>query len=45
VRYPDGAANAVMRAVRDRMPVIVALGDFAAWFDTRTPPDQLYALL
>jgi putative SOS response-associated peptidase YedK len=37
--------NAVVRPVHQRMPVIVAPGDFAAWFDPATPPAELHALL
>jgi putative SOS response-associated peptidase YedK len=38
-------ANELVRPVHDRMPVILAPGDFAAWLDPRTPPDRLHALL
>jgi putative SOS response-associated peptidase YedK len=37
--------NELVRPVHDRMPPILAPGDFAAWLDPRTPPDQLHALL
>ena len=39
------AANELVRPVHDRMPVIIAPGDFSAWLDPRTPPEQLHALL
>jgi putative SOS response-associated peptidase YedK len=38
-------ANAVVRPVHERMPVILAPSDFGAWFDLRTPPADLTALL
>jgi putative SOS response-associated peptidase YedK len=38
-------ANAVVRSVHDRMPVILAPTDFAPWLDPRTPPPELHALL
>jgi putative SOS response-associated peptidase YedK len=38
-------ANALVRPVHDRMPIIVAPGDCGAWLDPLTPPDQLHALL
>jgi putative SOS response-associated peptidase YedK len=38
-------ANAVVRPVHDRMPVVVAPGDFAAWLDPRTPSVDLHGLL
>jgi putative SOS response-associated peptidase YedK len=38
-------ANAVVRPVHDRMPVILAPEDFAAWLDPRTPAGELQALL
>jgi putative SOS response-associated peptidase YedK len=39
------AANAVVRPVHQRMPVIVAPGDFAAWLDPHSPLADLHALL
>ncbi|HKI36710.1 MAG TPA: SOS response-associated peptidase [Gemmataceae bacterium] len=38
-------ANAVVRPVHDRMPVILPPGDFAAWLDPRTPGAEVGALL
>jgi putative SOS response-associated peptidase YedK len=38
-------ANAVARPVHDRMPVILAPANFAAWLDPRTPAGNLDALL
>jgi putative SOS response-associated peptidase YedK len=38
-------ANAVVRPVHERMPVIVAAGDFSAWLDPRTPAADLHELL
>jgi putative SOS response-associated peptidase YedK len=38
-------ANAAVRPVPERMPVIVAPADFAAWLNPRTPPAELHALL
>jgi putative SOS response-associated peptidase YedK len=38
-------ANEVARPVHERMPVILAPGDFAAWLDPRTPAAQLHDLL
>jgi putative SOS response-associated peptidase YedK len=38
-------ANELVRPVHDRMPVVLAPDDFAAWLDPRTPPDRLHALL
>jgi putative SOS response-associated peptidase YedK len=37
--------NDVVRPVHERMPVIVARADCAAWLDPRTPPTELHALL
>jgi len=52
---PDGAletctiitteANAAMAPIHDRMPVILAPGDYAAWLDPGVPADRLKALL
>ena len=52
---PDGAletcsiittsANAAMAPIHDRMPVILAPGDYTAWLDPATPGAQLQALL
>jgi putative SOS response-associated peptidase YedK len=52
---PDGAlatctiittsANALMAPIHDRMPVILARADYAAWLDPGTPPERLKALL
>jgi putative SOS response-associated peptidase YedK len=38
-------ANAVVRPVYDRMPVIVTQGSFGAWLDPQTPVADLHALL
>jgi putative SOS response-associated peptidase YedK len=38
-------ANELMRGIHDRMPVILAPSDYAAWLDPTTPPDVLQALL
>jgi len=38
-------ANEVVRPVHDRMPVIVAPADFAAWLDPRTAVADLHPLL
>jgi putative SOS response-associated peptidase YedK len=38
-------ANAVVRPVHERMPVILRPEDFAAWLDARRPPAELHALL
>jgi putative SOS response-associated peptidase YedK len=38
-------ANAVVRPVHDRMPVVLAPGDFAAWLNPRTPAADLHSLL
>jgi putative SOS response-associated peptidase YedK len=38
-------ANGVVRRLHDRMPVVVAPGEFAAWLDPHTPPTELHALL
>src|SRR5262249_41316010 len=38
-------ANAVVRPVHERMPVILPPEDFAAWLDTSWPPEELQALL
>ena len=38
-------ANAVVRPVHDRMPVLIASADFAAWLDPRTPAEDLPPLL
>jgi putative SOS response-associated peptidase YedK len=37
-------ANAVVRLVHDRMPVILAPGVFGTWLDPRTPAADLRAL-
>ena len=52
---PDGAldtctiltttANALMAPIHDRMPVLLAPGDYAAWLDPAAQPDRLKALL
>ena len=52
---PDGAldtctiitttANAAMAPIHDRMPVLLAPADLAAWLDPGTAPDRLKALL
>jgi putative SOS response-associated peptidase YedK len=38
-------ANAMVRPVHERMPVILGPGDFAAWLDPRTAAEHLHALL
>ena len=38
-------ANALVRPVHDRMPLILGPGDFAAWLDPRTPSAALSPLL
>ncbi len=38
-------ANAVMRPLHDRMPVILEAGDYAAWLDGATGADQVRALV
>jgi putative SOS response-associated peptidase YedK len=38
-------ADAVVRPLHERMPVILAPEDFAAWLDPSTPPEELHALL
>lgn len=38
-------ANAVLRPIHHRMPVILAPGDFAAWLATEGPPEAALALL
>jgi putative SOS response-associated peptidase YedK len=38
-------ANEVVREVHNRMPVILAQADFAAWLDPRTPAQELLPLL
>jgi putative SOS response-associated peptidase YedK len=38
-------ANAAVRPVHDRMPVILDAQDFGAWLDPRTPAAELHALL
>jgi putative SOS response-associated peptidase YedK len=38
-------ANAAMRPLHDRMPVILAPGDFAAWLTGSTPAEQAQALI
>jgi hypothetical protein len=35
----------VVRPIHDRMPVILAATDFAAWLDPRTAPAELHTLL
>ncbi|HRP23883.1 MAG TPA: SOS response-associated peptidase [Thauera sp.] len=39
------AANTAMRPLHDRMPVILAPVDYAAWLDGATPSEQVQALL
>jgi putative SOS response-associated peptidase YedK len=39
------SANALMAPIHDRMPVILARADHAAWLDPATPPALLKALL
>jgi putative SOS response-associated peptidase YedK len=39
------AANAVMAPIHDRMPVLLAPGDYAAWLDPAGAPERLRALL
>jgi putative SOS response-associated peptidase YedK len=39
------AANAVMAPIHDRMPVILAPGDYAAWLDPGAQAERLKALL
>jgi putative SOS response-associated peptidase YedK len=39
------AAAGPVRALHDRMPVILAAGDEARWLDPATPPGELHALL
>lgn len=38
-------ANALIRPIADRMPVILPQGDFAAWLDSATPQPALAGLL
>ncbi|MBS0554640.1 MAG: SOS response-associated peptidase, partial [Proteobacteria bacterium] len=38
-------ANAAMRPLHDRMPVILAQGDYAAWLSGATSADQVQALV
>jgi putative SOS response-associated peptidase YedK len=38
-------ANALVRPVHDRMPVILAPGDYGTWLNPKTPPEVLHALL
>ena len=38
-------ANAVMRPLHERMPVILAPSDYAPWLDTSTQVDHLHGLL
>lgn len=38
-------ANAAMRPLHDRMPVILAPTDYAAWLSADTVPDQAQALI
>jgi putative SOS response-associated peptidase YedK len=38
-------ANELVRPVHDRMPAILAPGDFTTWLDPRTPAVQLHGLL
>ncbi|KAI5912139.1 SOS response-associated peptidase [Thauera sp. 2A1] len=38
-------ANAAMRPLHDRMPVILAPGDYAAWLSGATPADQVQGLM
>jgi putative SOS response-associated peptidase YedK len=38
-------ANALVRPVHERMPVVQAPADFAAWLDPRSPAHQLHGLL
>jgi putative SOS response-associated peptidase YedK len=38
-------ANALVRPVHDRMPVILAPGDYGTWLDPMTPVVTLHALL
>ncbi|MDX6769381.1 MAG: SOS response-associated peptidase [Elusimicrobiota bacterium] len=37
--------NALVRAIHDRMPALLAPGDEAAWLDPKTPPSRLAELL
>ncbi len=39
------AAAGAVRALHDRMPVILAAADEARWIDPQTPEDELHALL
>ena len=39
------AANDLMAPVHDRMPVVLAAGDYAAWLDPGGRPERLQALL
>ncbi|NMG17690.1 SOS response-associated peptidase [Aromatoleum bremense] len=39
------AANAAMRPLHDRMPVILAPEDYGLWLDGTTAPDQVQALV
>lgn len=39
------AANELVRPFHDRMPAILAPGDYAKWFDADTPLADLHALL
>jgi putative SOS response-associated peptidase YedK len=38
-------ANELVRPVHERMPAILAPGDFTTWLDPRTPAGQLHGLL
>jgi putative SOS response-associated peptidase YedK len=39
------AANGLMAPIHDRMPVLLAARDYAAWLDPDTPPGRLQELL
>lgn len=39
------AANATLASLHERMPVVIAPGDYGAWLDAATPPARLAPLL
>jgi putative SOS response-associated peptidase YedK len=41
----NAEANAVMRPLHDRMPVILAQANYAAWLADATPAEQVQALV
>ena len=38
-------ANEVLRAIHDRMPVIIAPEDYGRWLDPATSPEEVQSLL